>query len=148
MFLPLSACCSSTASRRQALSHRSLFPRAAVATVSRARRRRETLRLGSTHSASCSLLTAVRSRPQGFTHRERLGGGDMVETEERNSEWAKDRLQKCLNAYSELPTAHVKPALVQTPSFSSFCLTSPFPLVSRRTQHLGSRGQTTTSGRR
>lgn len=53
-------------------------------------------------------------------------------TEERNAEWAKEQLQKCLNAYSELPTTHVNQSSHRLPLFpislspSSISLYLPF----------------------
>lgn len=55
------------------------------------------------------------------THGAAQGNGG---TEERNAEWAKELPQKCLNAYSELPTGACKPELTQTPSLPLFLVSS------------------------
>lgn len=69
-----------------------------------------------------------------------------MEPSKRNAEWAKEQLQKCLNAYSELPTTHVNQSSHRLPLFplspSNISLYLPFLSFSHR--HLGFRARRPT----
>ena len=150
MFLLLSVCGSNAALLILIMSHRSFGPTRFCPCVSG----RPVARKSSAHVNTFSFDLRGKFDPgsefRASRHTEQLGGNGG--REHRNSEWAKEPLQKCLNAYSELPTTHVNRSSHRLPLFpfslSPSSISLSIFLLCVFPEDIWIQSETTDSGRR